>query len=145
LRDPCGVQHILQAELFVLGFLVGAQRLADRIDQLADRVLDDLELADLVLGIDQKIADGFILMAKLASRPERTDPGRARCRFSRPPPSQVRGCGAGAGFSTGDTVLRPRKVTSLVIEVVSLRRCARRRRRSNHCLVNGGLTFVWGG
>ena len=65
LRDACGVQHVLQAELFALGFLVGAQRLADRIDQLADRVLDELELADLVLGIDQKIADGFILMAKL--------------------------------------------------------------------------------
>ena len=65
LRYPCGVQHVLQAELFVLGFLVGAQRLADRIDQLADRVLDELELADLVLGVDQKIADGFILVAKL--------------------------------------------------------------------------------
>ena len=65
MRDPRGVQNVLQAELFVLGFLVGAQRLADRIDQLSDRVLDDLELADLVLGVDQKIADGFILMAKL--------------------------------------------------------------------------------
>jgi len=65
LRDPRRVQHILQAELFVLGFFVGAQRLADRIDQLADRVLDELKFADLVFGIDQKIADGFVLVAKL--------------------------------------------------------------------------------
>ena len=54
----------LQTQLFALGLLVGAQCLADRIDQLADRALDDLELADLVLGVEQQVADRLVLLAK---------------------------------------------------------------------------------
>jgi hypothetical protein len=63
--QPRVVEHGLQAELLALAFLVGAQRLGDRIDQLADRALDDLEFADLVFGVHQEIADGFVLLAEL--------------------------------------------------------------------------------
>ena len=63
--DARVVQDALEAELLALAFLVGAQRLGDRIDQLADRALDDLEFADLVLGVQQEIADDLVLLAKL--------------------------------------------------------------------------------
>ena len=47
----------MQVELFVLGLLVGAQRAGYRVDQLGDRTLGGFELVDLVLGVQQKIAD----------------------------------------------------------------------------------------
>ncbi len=63
--DPCRVEHVLEAELLAFRLFIGAQGFADRIDQLADRALDGLELADLVLGVDQEIANGLVFMAKL--------------------------------------------------------------------------------
>src|ERR1700759_1076165 len=65
LLDARRIQDVLEAELLALRLLVSAQRLADRIDQLADRALDGLKLADLVLGVDQEVADGLVVLAKL--------------------------------------------------------------------------------
>ena len=63
----CIVEHRLQADLFGLLSLEIAQRLADRIDQLADRGLDGVELADLVVGVEQEIAQRLVLAAKLGT------------------------------------------------------------------------------
>ena len=88
--DARGVERALQAELFALGLLVGAQRLADRIDQLADRALDDLELADLVLGVEQQIADRFVLLAKLRRDRENSSWSSSMSAFSGAPRVAVR-------------------------------------------------------
>ena len=61
------VEHRLQADFFGLfGFEI-AQRLADRIDQFADRSLDRVELADLVVGVEQHVAQRFVIAAELAA------------------------------------------------------------------------------
>ena len=41
-----------------------AERLADRIDQLADRSLDGVEFADLVVGVEQEVPQRFVVAAK---------------------------------------------------------------------------------
>ena len=63
--DPRVVEHALQAELLGLGLFEGAQRLADRDDQPAERVPDGVELGDLVLGVDQEIAHHLVFFAEL--------------------------------------------------------------------------------
>jgi hypothetical protein len=61
------VEHRLQADLFGLfGFEI-AQRLADRIDQFADRALDGVELIDLAVGVEQQIAQCLVLAAELGA------------------------------------------------------------------------------
>ena len=62
------VEHRLQADLFgFLGFEC-AQRLADRVNQLADSILDGVELADLGVGVEQEIAQGFVIAAELGAK-----------------------------------------------------------------------------
>ena len=61
------VEHRLQRDL--LGFLGlhRAQRLAHRVGQPADRVLDGVELADLGVGVEQQIAQRLVLAADLGA------------------------------------------------------------------------------
>ena len=62
------VEHRLQTDLFGFFGFEGAQRLAHRIDQLADGILDTVELADLGIGVEQQVAQRFILAAKLGAK-----------------------------------------------------------------------------
>jgi len=62
----------------------------------------------LVFGVDQKIADGFILVAKRVAGRKEQILVRAHVAFSAAAVA-VRGWAAGAGFSIADTVLRPRR------------------------------------
>ena len=76
------VEHRLQADLLGLLGLEGAQRLAHRIGQLGDRGLDGVELADLGVGVEQQIAQRFVVAADLgAERGEQfLVESRADCR-----------------------------------------------------------------
>jgi hypothetical protein len=61
------LQYRLRRDLLRLLCLDRAQRLAHRVDQLADRGLDDVELADLGVGVEQQVAKGLILAAELSA------------------------------------------------------------------------------
>ena len=62
------VEHRLQTDLFGFFGFEGAQRLAHRIDKFADGILDTVELADLGIGVEQQVAQRFILAAKLGAK-----------------------------------------------------------------------------
>jgi hypothetical protein len=61
------VEHRLQADLFRLLGLEGAQGLTERIGQLANRGLDGVELADLGIGIEHQVAQRLVVAADLGA------------------------------------------------------------------------------
>ena len=68
IRSSRIAEHRLQADL--LGFLgfECAKGLADGINEPADGILDGVELANLGIGIEQEVAEGFVFAAKLGTQ-----------------------------------------------------------------------------
>ena len=63
------VQRGLETDLFGLLGFEGAKRLADRIDELANSILDGVELADLGIGIEQQqITERLVLATELRAK-----------------------------------------------------------------------------
>src|SRR5262249_49400010 len=62
------VQRGLETDLFGLLGFEGAKRLADRIDELANGILDGVELADLGIGIEQQITERLVLATELRAQ-----------------------------------------------------------------------------